>query len=506
MKSILSSSIWGIIAKILDAFAKFVTIPLLVGYYGKSDYGLIALAFSLNAYLRLMDLGLNVGSIRFFSMWIAEGNIERLRQASRSSMIFYGVIGLLNASVFIWMSYYPTYLFSIESQQIPIFQNILYVLAASSIFNWTLNVVTQLLVAQGQIGLVNRISIIPSILIFLTAIISVKFDLPLSEYFIYYTLSTLSVIPISLYRLKIIHSSLSQLLKPAWNSGVFREIFVYSSSLFMIGIFQLSADSLRPLLLSKFTQNGTSVLTDYRIIQTISALVVAFGSVFSQIILPSATRAYFNDDKSKLNTMVYDGTKYISIFLCFVVFNIITSADLILSVYMGESFKSLSPWLIIWLITILLTLHKSPIDGLILSSGKTKFLLYTSAVSCVVSLPVTVILAPKYEIGAAVIGYAIYMLIQISCYYFFYIPIVLKLDSTRIFFKSFLSTVLIGVSASFAGLFIDKYFVLDSDLKHILLLSTIVSAVYTLLTYIFVITRGDIQRFKLVFKSNVVNK
>src|SRR5690606_35490023 len=70
VKRIFSGSAWGIMAKILDAAAKFVTIPLLVGYYGKVDYGLIALAFSLNAYLRLMDLGMNVGSVRFFSMWV----------------------------------------------------------------------------------------------------------------------------------------------------------------------------------------------------------------------------------------------------------------------------------------------------------------------------------------------------------------------------------------------------------------------------------------------------
>src|SRR5690606_41668064 len=84
VKRIFSGSAWGIMAKILDAAAKFVTIPLLVGYYGKVDYGLIALAFSLNAYLRLMDLGMNVVSVRFFSMWVAKGVWVRFQKVSRS--------------------------------------------------------------------------------------------------------------------------------------------------------------------------------------------------------------------------------------------------------------------------------------------------------------------------------------------------------------------------------------------------------------------------------------
>ena len=44
---------------------------MLIGFFGKADYGLIALSFSLNAYLRLMELGMSTGAIRFFSIWFA---------------------------------------------------------------------------------------------------------------------------------------------------------------------------------------------------------------------------------------------------------------------------------------------------------------------------------------------------------------------------------------------------------------------------------------------------
>src|SRR5690606_15914472 len=93
VKRIFSGSAWGMMATILDAAAKFVSIPLLVGYYGTVEYGLIALAFSLSAYLRLMDLGMNVGSVRFFSMWVAKEELEKIQKVSRSSIVFYGTIG-----------------------------------------------------------------------------------------------------------------------------------------------------------------------------------------------------------------------------------------------------------------------------------------------------------------------------------------------------------------------------------------------------------------------------
>src|SRR5690606_40773006 len=118
-KRVFSGAVWGVLAKILDALAKFFTIPLLVGFYGKADYGLIALAFSLNAYLRLMDLGFNVGAVRFFSMWTADREWAKITNVSQSSIVFYGVLGLLTAAIFLSMSTYGKQLIDLTVPHIP---------------------------------------------------------------------------------------------------------------------------------------------------------------------------------------------------------------------------------------------------------------------------------------------------------------------------------------------------------------------------------------------------
>src|SRR5690554_6200334 len=189
VKRIFSGSAWGIMAKILDAAAKFVTIPLLVGYYGKVDYGLIALVFSLNAYLRLMDLGMNIGSVRFFSMWVAKEEWEKIKKVSRSSVVFYGTIGLINAGVFIFMSDYGEYFFNLEKDQVPIYRWMMYILAASAVFNWLANVVIQLLSAKDELGFVNRVTVISSILNFSVALLAINFGWSLTLYFFLYTVS-----------------------------------------------------------------------------------------------------------------------------------------------------------------------------------------------------------------------------------------------------------------------------------------------------------------------------
>lgn len=73
-KKIARGAVWTTMANIVNGIYGFISVPLLIAYFGKSNYGLIGLALSVNVYLNLMDLGLNSTNIRFFSNWLAKGN------------------------------------------------------------------------------------------------------------------------------------------------------------------------------------------------------------------------------------------------------------------------------------------------------------------------------------------------------------------------------------------------------------------------------------------------
>lgn len=499
--NIFFASLWGIFSKVIDAVSKFITIPLLVSFYGKGDYGLFSLAFSLNAYLRLMDLGLNVGSIRFFSMWIVDKEWEKIQKVSQSSIVFYGIIGLVNATIFVIMSIYAEDFFNLTSLQLPVFKYMLYILAGSAVFNWTSNVVTQLLTAIGETAWVNRVNVISSILNFCTALIAINFNLSLSFYFLLYIGSTLILIPLNIYKLKVYDLPLFTLIMPRWDGKAFKEIMKYSVAIFLMGFFQFSADNLRPLLLGFFSVKGIEVLTDYRVIQTIAMLVIAFGGVFMQVLLPSASKMHAENNLKKIKIMVFDGTKYVSIFLGFIVFNLIVNAEDLLVMYMGDSYSEITVWLQLWLVTILLAMHNAPVASLVMASGRTRFLVYSSGLSCLLTLPITAIFAPSLDVGAAVIGYLSYVFLQIGAYYFYYIPYVLKLDAVKLFFSSFAPSLLIGIVGwgitykisflfSFPGIF------------SLLLNSIIFAVIYGFLIFFFVIRPKELNelRFKFVQK------
>jgi O-antigen/teichoic acid export membrane protein len=502
-RRIFSGSIWGILAKILDAVAKFITIPLLVGFYGKADYGLIALAFSLNAYLRLMDLGMNVGSVRFFSMWEAKSDWESIGKASRSSIIFYGAIGLINALIFMFMANYGQFFFNLKTDQIATYRIMMYILSASTILNWLANVIIQLLSAKDELGYVNRVNVISSVLNFTVALVAIRFEWSLPLYFLFYTISTLIPIPLNLLRLKVFPLSLSALILPQWDGKIFREIIGYSSAIFLMGIFQLTANELRPLLLAKFA-SGIDVLTDYRVIQTIAMLIISFGTIFLQVLLPAAAKVYQEQNFPKIERMVLQATRYISIFLSFIVFILILNSESILLLYMGKNYLHLSLWLNIWLVTVLLNMHNTPVASLVLSSGKTRFLIYSSATACIISLPITIILAPSLNVGAAVLGYLAYMLIQIGFFYIYYIPKVLKLDSKKIFFGSFFPSVLSALISYAVAMGIGWWIDFPLGILRLLSYSAIFTTVFVLYHYLFILKASDLDfvRTKILKSKN----
>jgi O-antigen/teichoic acid export membrane protein len=490
--SLFKNSVLGVISKVVDAAIKFITIPLLIGYYGKLDYGLIALSFSLNAYLRLLDLGINVGTIRFFSIWFKNNENEKIVLVSQTSIIFYGIIGTVNAFIFIFLGYYSDTLFKLELAQYESFRWMMYILAISSILNWVSFVFLQLLSAKEKFITIYTAELFRSILLVISAILAVYFKLSLPVYFLLFTISTLSVGFIYFMRLSDTGINPYLLIRPKWNTIAFKEVFHYSMAIFILGVFQLSARELRPILLTTFASDGLNSVTDFRILQTITGFIMVIGGVFMQLLLPIASRN--SDQKGNFvnQKLAYKGTKYITIVLSYVVFIIVIFSKEILLLFLGPEYVYLSNNLIVWSVTILLFLHNSPVASMALASGKTKPLIYSTAIGAVISIIITIVLAPSFNVGAAVFGYFIYILIQMFFYYLYFIPKVLKLRSSIIFFKSFMPGILFTSVAAGITLLLSLLISDFSMQMEILIKMLFFTTIWIILIRIFVVKMEEV--------------
>ncbi|MEA5404558.1 oligosaccharide flippase family protein [Arcicella sp. DC2W] len=498
---VVKSFLWGGGAKILDAFIKFISVPLLLSYFGKSNFGLVSLAVSVNAYLGLLDMGINTGAIKHFSEWIASKKFDLVDSVARTSITFYMIIGSINSLVLIIIAFSGINIFSLDSEHQLMMRDLFLILAVFAIINWSTSVFNQLLTANENISYIQRFNVFRSIAGLILIFLTTYFKLSLTNYFFLFTLiNSLVLVP---FYLKANKDGLIKKFKPALDWTNFKAVFKYSLAILAIGIFSFSATKLRPIILAMFSEGSIGAVSDYRIMETITLFIISIGGMFISIFLPKTTKLLLENDKSKVEAFAYEATTYTSIICIVLCLPIMLNSNEILTLYVGEKYVYLSKWLNLWVITILFYLHNSPIASLVLSTGKTKLLVYCSAISCMVSIAINAFLCKYLEAGSAVVGYSVYILIQMSFYYFYFNNKVLGLSSFKVF-KSFVFPTFLG-GVSFLIIYLVKI-KFENIVLSILLRSTLWSLIFICFLFITKILKIKLIQEQLVAVLNKKGK
>jgi len=452
IKYVAGSFIWSSIAKVLNAILKFISIPLLLNYFGKDNFGLITLAISANAYLQLLNLGMNTGAVKFFSQWIAANDYGRINRVARTNLTFYTSLGIINSVVLLLIAWKGGDVFSITPVEFSTFRYLLYILAGVSIVNWSTFVFNQLLIADEKMAFTQQVLSVRNILNLVIVLFTIHFNWSIIQYFLYNSIiSMLIVVP---YYWVSKQRKLIQSILPGFYWKDFSVVFKYSLAILGMGIFQFTATQSRPLILGMFSNEGVSILSDYRVVEVFPVFIISIGGMLISILLPKTSRAIQRNDRTSIEKMAYDGTKYTSILIALLCFPIIINAKELLTLYVGEEYSHLSVWLSLWVFTLSLFLHNTPAASLTLATGKTKILVISSAISCFISIIINAILCPIFGVGSAVVGYLVYITIQVSFYYFYFNNKVLGLSSFKVF-RSFFIPFFLGILIAIAVVVIE---------------------------------------------------
>jgi len=370
-------------------------------------------------------------------------------------------------------------LFHLSEQQAGIMQNLLIVLSLVAIVNWSTSVFNQLLIANENIAFIQKINIVRSLLGLVLIYVTIHLKLSLFIYFTsFVSINSLVLIP---NFIKAKKSGLIRNFLPGKDWKDFSIVFKYSLAIIAMSIFQMTAIKLRPVVLSIFSMDGVEIVADFRIMETITIFIISIGGMFTSIFLPKTSRILINNQKEEIAKFAYNATKYTSIICVILCIPFILNGADILSLYVGKEYLHLVPWLNLWIITILFYLHNSPIASLVLSTGKTRVLVISSAIACIISLIINALLCNKFGAGSAVIGYSVYIFIQMSFYYLYFNNKILGLQSAKVF-KMFFLPAIVGFASLFIVIVIGLKF--DSLLLNIIIKSVVWLIIFIVLIII----------------------
>ena len=444
-KKVVSGVIWTMAVNVVNAVYGFISVPILINYFGKSEYGLIGLAMSINVYLRLLDMGFNSTNVRFFSAWLAEEKYEKVRKAFQTSLGFYGFIGLINAGVLFALSIFSDSIFNVDATQDVVLKRLIYILCFTAFFSWVMSCFDQMVKATENVAYIQKCTLLSKLMLIAVLFGTVYGGLSIEMYFALSCGVALIVIPLYIRKIRKETSFVSFLPKVDW--ATFREMLPYSLNIFSFSIFQFSFYNLRPMFLGM--QGTVESVADFRILNGIAGVVSMFGSVFIGALLPSTSRVMAQQNKDAYYKVAYSGTRYVSIIMSFGCFGIMAVATELLDVYVGKEYLYLAPWLYYWLLILLLT-HNQAISSLILAGSDIRAITYSSLIAAVSGLAVSWFTIPMYQVGGTVIGYLVYNLIQIGFYYLYYWPRKMNISSSKVFLSCFLPYAVIGGVAMLA--------------------------------------------------------
>lgn len=442
-QNIVRGVLWSTLSNVINAIYGFIAVPILINHFGKAEYGLIGLAMSINVYLNLMDMGFNSTNVRFFSNWLANKDYIRLKKGFQTSLFFYGFIGIINVIVLLIVSLFSDVIFNVTPEQGVVLKHLLYILSISAFCQWFSSCFDQLIKATENIAWVQQRTLITKFLMIIVLLATVYLSFTIELYYFLTCLATLSIIPMYIAKIKKDTPFIS--FKPKWDNQAFKEMLPYCMNIFSFSIFQFSFYNLRPVFLG--IQSTVESVADYRILNGIIGVVTMLGSAFIGILLPSTSKAVASHNLQAYYRVAYDGTKYISIMLCFCCFAMMTVGQEVLTLYVGNEYLYLLPWFNVWLLCTLGT-HNQAISSLILAGNDIRAISYSSAFASVFGLIIAWILIPHYDIGGVSIAYAAYMVILLAFFYIYYWPYKMKISSLKVFKECFIPFVLSGIAIS----------------------------------------------------------
>ena len=235
-QKIVKGVIWSTLTNIVNAIYGFISVPILINYFGKAEYGLIGLAMSVNVYMNLMDMGFNSTNVRFFSNWLAQKNYDRLLKGFQTSLSFYGIIGIINVIVLLIIAFFSESIFNVTPQQDAILKNLFYILALSAFCQWFSSCFDQLIKATENIAWIQKRTLFTKVLMIIVLFATVWMHLSIELYYLLTCMSALSIVPMSISKIKKETPYVD--FKPKWDKQIFKEMLPYCLNIFSFSLFQ----------------------------------------------------------------------------------------------------------------------------------------------------------------------------------------------------------------------------------------------------------------------------
>lgn len=488
MRGVLHNSAWIALSQLADRLLRFFTLPLLLGLYGRENYGLIGLVYGIHGFLQMLALGTPMGFVKYVSEWLHHGDRPKINRCANTSLSFYTGVGILCFLVFLATAFAGGRFFSVTERQQEVFRNLLLIFAVYSLVFWPNQVLQQLLMAAEEIHFVQKVEVACSILQFACVLAVVHWHVRLDVFFALRLLIGTTNIPVLLFRWRR-YCALRETFRLGWQWQEFSPVMKYGLSLLALGVLHGAFLELRPVALG-VQGNSTGCVADFTILTSIVGILLIIERWVRTPLFPSVTKALAAGDHAYLEFVTVRVTKYCWSAITFGAVLMAICGREILVLYLGPDYARLAPWLGLFTASAL-SAYLGPVTPVIFAQANLKPYILSNAIFALLCMAVLWFTAPLLGVGSAVISTTVYFVLQVLYHHLYYFPRIMRIDSWRMFKSAFLKPTIAAVLGAGVLLFIRKLSGLDNDFFLLAILTTAASLPLFLLVFYYGVLETD---------------
>ena len=404
-------------SRAVDGAVRFLTVPLVLAYFGRADFGLIALAFSMQAFLAVADFGFSMNAIRRLSGLLKDQDYAQVDALARAAAFFYACVGSVNLVLLLVVGWYGAAWFELSPHHAEQFFWMMAALGLSSAVGWAFSIHRQILQAAGLVGWDEAINLGGTLAMLLATWATLQFEFSPAVYFALVLLP--AWIPIMLRARKVVR------MVPRLRIGFvadwqrFKPLVGTSLWLFVLMAGELIANHVRPLMLAR--EAGLEQVAEFRVLQQIAGFALLLLSGVMSVVYPTIARLDAANAQARIDAVLTVGSRLLLWGHIGLLVTMAFLSELILRAYVGAEFVHLAPALAIWLVS-LVAYHNSILSSLVIARGSLAPITIGAVVNALASLVLLQLLAAEHGVFAAVWAYTTYLGAQLAVMYLIAAP------------------------------------------------------------------------------------
>ena len=396
-----------ILNSILALLITFFLFPFIVRHTGQELYGVYLIVMTVTGYFGLLDLGVMSALTKYVSEYNGIGDAAAINRIINASLSFYVLIGLVAALFLFACSIYFDRIFKIETQNLVLVRQLFIIAAISSLFTWPLSTFRGTVEGLNLWDIEATVNMTVQILNALFAVMIFTAGHGIVLYFV--SSQILNILGCMAFYLVSKKKTPFRILFPYLDVKTFKFIFKFSSFMFLGSLVSIFLFQIHNFIIGYFI--SLSAVTIFAVAYNIQNYFRYINSAIGAPPWTMASEMEGRGDYDGQRTLLFKGTKYMSVVFLPVVLITFFFAEPFINYWMGPGFQeSVLPARIIilfWLFNGTI----EPATGMLSAKGIVKKPLYIQLVVAIANIVIGIALIKIIGITAIALGLTLSMII-----------------------------------------------------------------------------------------------